>query len=297
MNRTPIIFISTLIAFALSFGAFVLAPQLQVGGQGLTKVVGSEAAYPVARAGTAVQGAEVYRAEGCVACHSQQIRQSGVVFDVALKEAGTNEPALIAVLKKLDPKLDDAAAKALAGAVPQLCLSGLATKAEADAAKAALEAVGEVKAQIRLRPTGADIARNWGLRRSVAADYLYDSPVLLGAQRIGPDLSNVGARRPDAGWQLRHLYAPRAEIKDSTMPPYKYLFETRKVGHAPSPDALQLPAGFEPPAGYEVVPTDRARELVAYLRSLRVDAPLYEAPLAGPLALPKPDATNNAVAQ
>jgi hypothetical protein len=39
-----------------------------------------------------------------------------------------------------------------------------------------------------------------------------------------------------------------------------------------------LPAEFAPPAGYEVVPTDDAKNLAAYLLSLRADAPLYEAP-------------------
>ena len=37
---------------------------------------------------------------------------------------------------------------------------------------------------------------------SVAADYLYDQPVMLGSQRIGPDLTNVGLRQPDAAWQF-----------------------------------------------------------------------------------------------
>jgi hypothetical protein len=39
-----------------------------------------------------------------------------------------------------------------------------------------------------------------------------------------------------------------------------------------------LPKELAPPAGYEVVPTDDAKNLVAYLLSLRADVPLYEAP-------------------
>jgi hypothetical protein len=50
----------------------------------------------------------------------------------------------------------------------------------------------------------------------------------------------------------------------------------------PSPDALNLPKKFAPPAGYEVVPTTEARQLAAYLLSLRADAPLYEAPFTPP---------------
>ena len=105
----------------------------------------------------------------------------------------------------------------------------------------------------------------WGVRQSVAEDFLYDDPVQLGSLRIGPDLANVGVREPDANWQLVHLYAPQSVVKDSAMPPFRYLFEVRKIGSAPSPDALDFPKGFGPPAGYEVVPTPEAKELAAYL--------------------------------
>ena len=63
------------------------------------------------------------------------------------------------------------------------------------------------------------------------------------------------------------------------MAPYRFLFETRKIGGGPSPDALALRGGFAPPAGYEIVPKDQAKALVAYLGSLRADASLYVAPL------------------
>jgi cytochrome c oxidase cbb3-type subunit II len=66
------------------------------------------------------------------------------------------------------------------------------------------------------------------------------------------------------------------------MPPFRYLFVKQKIGDAPSPDALNLPPAFAPPAGYEVVPSDDAKKLVAYLLSLHADAPLYDAPFTPP---------------
>ena len=66
------------------------------------------------------------------------------------------------------------------------------------------------KAETHIVAIGADIARGWGLRQSVAEDFLYDDPVQLGSLRAGPDLANVGARLPDLNWQLVHLYAPQA---------------------------------------------------------------------------------------
>ena len=129
---------------------------------------------------------------------------------------------------------------------------------------------------------GTDIARGWGVRRSVAADFLYDNPVQLGSLRAGPDLANIGVRLADANIQLLHLYAPQSVAKNSTMPAFRYLFEVRKIGDAPSPDAVTLPKEFAPAAGYEVVPKTEAKELVAYLLSLRANVPLYEAPFTPP---------------
>ena len=113
---------------------------------------------------------------------------------------------------------------------------------------------------------------------SVAADYLYDQPVQLGSLRAGPDLANIGVRAPDANWQLQHLYAPKSVTPTSTMPSFKFLFEVRKIGATPSPDALNLPKEFAAADGYEIVPKPEAKQLAAYLLSLKANVPLYEAP-------------------
>ncbi len=213
MNRGPPIFLGLFFALASSWYGMVLEPQLELGRLVETNSVSAGETYPVPRPGQASQGLQVYRANGCVECHSQQVR-----------------------------------------------------------------------------PTPADLER-WGKRRTVAEDYLYDRPVPLGAQRVGPDLANLALRPRTEAWHLAHLYAPRSVVPGSTMPPYPFLFETRKRGTRPAPDALQLPAGFAPPPGWEVVPKPEANELVAYLNSLKADAALFDAPLPLP-----PGATNAAAA-
>jgi len=136
-----------------------------------------------------------------------------------------------------------------------------------------------------------DMERGWGVRRTVARDYLFENPPVLGVRRIGPDLANVGASgwrnepandsaRPakrDATWHFLHLYHPTAIIKVSNMPAYKGLFDLRKITGSPSLDALALPAEMAPPSGYEVVPKAEAKSLVAYLLSLDRSHPLKEA--------------------
>jgi cytochrome c oxidase cbb3-type subunit 2 len=293
VNFGPIVFLATFFALAASWCGFVLAPQMQVGQLGQTNTVPPGATYPLARPGQAAQGAQVYRANGCVYCHSQQVTQTGTVCDVLVTDPGTNQAAAIAALIQLRPELHDGDVKALIANLPAHVLQGV-TKEGADAATKLLNATS-AKAQLLIVPTGPDIARGWGKRRSVAEDFLFDTPAMPGSQRVGPDLANVGARLPDANWHLRHLYAPRMDVKESTMPPYRFLFEKRKIEYRPSPDALVLPPELAPPAGYEIVPTPAARALVAYLLSLRSDAPIFSAPYTT-LAAPANNGGTNAPA-
>jgi cbb3-type cytochrome oxidase cytochrome c subunit len=48
--------------------------------------------------------------------------------------------------------------------------------------------------QVRAEYAASDIDRKWGQRRSAPRDYIFDRPTLLGKERLGPDLSNVGKR-------------------------------------------------------------------------------------------------------
>ena len=43
--------------------------------------------YPVQRPGEATLGLQVYRANGCAACHTEQVRQDGVACEVVLTGA------------------------------------------------------------------------------------------------------------------------------------------------------------------------------------------------------------------
>jgi len=290
MNYGPLIFLAAFFALASSWFGLVLTPQLKVGQLQQTNTL-SGALYPVARPGVAQQGLQVYRANGCVHCHSQQVGQSATVFDVLIAEPGTNRVALNEALRKVKPALSAPDAEQLLSRIP-VEVARFHSRDEAEAAVKTLS-IGGAKAQFLIVPVGPDIARGWGRRRNVAEDYLFDSPTLLGSVRIGPDLANIGVRQPDINWHLRHLYAPKAEVKGSTMPSYPYLFEKRKAGRRPSPEALALPAEFaEKMKGYEIFPTPDAKALAAYLVSLRSDAPLFISPISVASAAPVEGATN-----
>ncbi len=104
-------------------------------------------------------------------------------------------------------------------------------------------------------------------RPSVGGDYAYATPQLLGTERTGPDLSNIGLRQPSDVWQYIHLWNPRAVVHDSVMPRYPWLFTVRSKA-APGDVGVPLPPGFGPSSGV-VVATDNAKDLVAYLKSLK----------------------------
>jgi len=298
MNHGPLVFLAAFFALASSWWGFVLTPQLQIGRLQQTNTLGSAAStYPVARPGLAQQGLQVYRANGCAYCHSQQVGQTGTTLDIVLADAGTNqavtlaaslklatpspdEPAVMTALPPLEAMRENTNGAALPKGLPKALLRSSSREA-ANAAVATIDATG-AKAQLWILPAGPDIARGWGRRRSVAEDYLFDSPAMPGSQRIGPDLANVGVRLPDAHWHLLHLYAPQHQVKGSTMPPYRYLFQTRKIERRAAPDALVLPSPLAPPPGYEVVPSPEAKALAAYLVSLRADASLFNAPMTVP---------------
>jgi len=279
------VFVATLVALGASWCGFVLLPLLQFGGAKQTVVLQSTDTWPVQRTGAATLGLQAYRANGCVACHTEQVRQTGVACELTLTSLGVQKPAdfkdftrSLFVLPELAAYTNalTASLNGWNGGLPQTLLTSADKDLIAEMADR-LKAVG-VKSETRIVSTGADVARGWGPRQSVAVDYLYDQPVQLGSLRAGPDLANIGVRSPDANWQLQHLYAPKSVVANSTMPSFKFLFEVRKIVAAPSSDALNLPKEFAAADGFEVVPTPEAKQLVAYLLSLKANMPLYEAP-------------------
>ncbi len=126
----------------------------------------------------------------------------------------------------------------------------------------------------QVRPLAVDQA--WG-RPATAGDYAYVTPLgplvpyapaVLGSERTGPDLTNVGARQASDVWQYIHLYNPRSVVPDSVMPAYPWLFDEVTVAAA-GQTVVPVPAAFAPKNGSQVVPNARGMALVAYLLSLK----------------------------
>lgn len=83
---------------------------------------------------------------------------------------------------------------------------------------------------------------------SQAWESMYDVPNTFGTRRIGPDLAREAGRRSD-DWHYAHLWNPRSTVPRSIMPKYTWLFEQQ---------------------GETWVPTEKAKDLVAYLQGLGI---------------------------
>lgn len=133
--------------------------------------------------------------------------------------------------------------------------------------------------QVRRPDFGSDHDRGWGDRQSVARDYIYQPFPQIGSSRVGPDLANIGDRKPTAPDEddLLHLLYSGAD----GMPSYRFLFEERRIGSEAqrSDRALKLTGALEPKPGWEIVPTARAIDLVGYLVNLKT---AYDYPEAVP---------------
>jgi cbb3-type cytochrome oxidase cytochrome c subunit len=287
------LFIGVFGTFAFSWVGLTVIPNLQIGALNPQMDEEGTDIYPAPKSGMAERGRRIYAANGCIYCHSQQIRPDYASADVD-----------------------------------------------------------------RTRDLGPSPRPKWAERRSAPRDYIFDRPVVLGQERMGPDLADIGkaapseeekpaaapganapaaspaaAQSPSANtappkpgaagspaapaqpqsaaaaapaaspspsaspnpngvppayteaWHHRHLYSPRSvnpDNEDSTMPAYRFLYEKHQIAGERSADALELSGRDAPPPGWEIVPSYDAKCLVAYLMSLDQSHPLNEVKSAAP---------------
>lgn len=121
-----------------------------------------------------------------------------------------------------------------------------------------------------------DMDNVFGDRPGIPADYAHNTrqdiwrntATLMGTERTGPDLTNVGKRQPSMAWNLLHLYQPRAVVAKSIMPAYPWLFKVKK--NVDSTDVeITVPDEYRKGVNGSIVATQEALDLVAYLQSLK----------------------------
>ena len=121
-----------------------------------------------------------------------------------------------------------------------------------------------------------EMDKMFGSRPGMAADYAnigrtsiwQNTATLMGTERTGPDLTDIGNRQPSKDWHLMHLYNPRAVIAQSIMPSYQWLFEIKETP-TKTDVVVNVPAQFMYGKTGKVVAKKEALQLLAYLQSLK----------------------------
>ncbi len=121
-----------------------------------------------------------------------------------------------------------------------------------------------------------DMDKIWGSRPGIAADYASikrtdlwrNTATLMGTERTGPDLTDIGNRQPSKDWNLVHLFNPRIVVKESIMPAYPWLFAFKKEP-AKNDVIVNVPKEYLNGREGKIIATQDALNLIAYLQSLK----------------------------
>jgi cbb3-type cytochrome oxidase cytochrome c subunit len=309
--------------FAFSWAGLTLIPNYQIGHLDPQSDEEGTDIYPLPKSGMADRGRRVYAANGCVYCHSQQVRADYAASDIERKW-GTRRsaprdyiferPALLGKMR-LGPDLsnigkrapsEDQNAPPPTSASPAPSASPAAspaataptTGASPAASPAATAAAPPVSPAANAPAAGTSPAAP---PPATAAASPAASPVASAAASPATSPANAastadtnagpagGPPAYSAAWHHLHLYSPRSVTLDSNMPAYHFLYEKRRVSGERSTDALKLTGPNAPSDEWEIVPTYDAKCLVAYLMSLDQSHELQEAKLAtAPASSPAP---------
>jgi cbb3-type cytochrome oxidase cytochrome c subunit len=295
--------------FAFSWLGMTVVPNLQIGSLNPQMDEDGGDAYPVPPSGMALRGARIYAANGCVYCHSQQVRPDYGGSDLERKWGERRsaprdyifQPIVFLGKMRTGPDL------ANVGHQPAMKEKGATTPPPAPAAGGAVPAAGApaTAAAAATAPPAGPGAPATAPAAAVSPAPAAGAPAppsSAGAQPAAnaptstPSLvADVNALTADgkplpytAAWHHRHLYNSRSISEDSNMPAYRFLYEKRRITGTASPDAINFAGDSreEPEAGWEIVPSYDAKCLVAYLMSRDQSHGLKEAKSPATLALP-----------
>jgi len=304
------LFLGIFCTFAFSWAGLTLIPNYQIGHLDPQMDEEGNDAYPAPRSGMAERGRKIYAANGCVYCHSQQVRADYAASDIerkwgqrrsAPRDYLFDRPVLLGKMRvgpdlanigKRAPAEDEnapppASTSPAPGASP--AASPAASPGGSPAASPPAPAPNPAVAPEKVvaanspppAPTSATTASVPPASANTAANAASSADTMVGPSGAAPAYS--------AAWHHLHLYSPRSLVLDSNMPAYHFLYEKRRIGGERARDALKLSGPDAPEEGWEIVPTYDAKCVVAYLMSLDQSHELKEAKLtAAPPSSPAP---------
>lgn len=299
MKGITALFLGIFGTFAFSWAGLVLIPNYQIGHLDPQVDDDGNDPYPAPKSGMADRGRRIYAANGCVYCHSQQVRADYAGSDIerkwgvrrsAPRDYLFERPVVLGKMR-LGPDLsnigkrapvEEEAAPPAASPAP----AGPATPQTSPAASAAPGA-SPSKPSASATPAASPAANANAQPSPASAAASPTTPAASATPAPGASPADKAVAANDApppysaAWHHRHLYSPRSLVLDSNMPAYHFLYEKRRISGERAADALKLGEKDAESEGWEVVPTYDAKCLVAYLMSLDQSHALKEAKAAG----------------
>jgi len=300
--------------FAFSWVGLTVLPNWQIGHLNPQSDEEGTDIYPQPQSGMFERGARVYAANGCIYCHSQQVRADYAADDIergwgnrrsAPRDYIFERPVFLGKMRMGQDIANIGSRAPAEQASPATSGASPATASSPATAAAASPATSPGSAP----PAGAPSP---GPKTGLASP----SPAAANAMPGGATSASAGPQTAGPPWPIQtigeppmysaawhhvHLYSPRSINFDSNMPAYRFLYKKRRISDARSADALKLTGSDAPPEGWEVIPSYDAKCLVAYLMALNQSHPLKEAKSAGgappaagsPAASPSPAAAGS----
>ena len=264
--------------FTFSWIGLTVIPNLQIGALNPQSDEEGTDIYPMPESGMVAHGRQVYAANGCIYCHSRQVRPEYASSDIdrkwgdrrsAPRDYVFERPVLLGKMR-MGPDLAN--------------IGKRGTPQESPSASPAANPPAAPNAPASSPGPASSAAPPAAANKSTAAPAAANS-----AEPPAPNASPAASASPNPNgeppmyseaWHHKHLYAPRSmnpDTRDSNMPAYQFLYEKRRITGERAADALQLTGDDAPPNGWEVVPTYDAKCLVAYLMAQDQSHPLKEA--------------------
>jgi cbb3-type cytochrome oxidase cytochrome c subunit len=296
--------------FAFSWVGLTVIPNWQIGHLNPESDEEGTDIYPRPQSGMFERGAHVYSANGCVYCHSQQVRADYAANDIernwgnrrsAPRDYIFERPVFLGKMR-MGQDLANIGERAPAqqespapGGAASPAAQGAASPASSPATASAASPASSPAVSSSPNAT-PPLGQRTGVASPSLSQMVNATPG--GSSPVAPAAQTPGAPWPiqtegfppmySAAWHHVHLYSPRSINFDSNMPSYRFLYEKRRIAGERSADAVQLSGADAPPAGWEVVPTYDAKCLVAYLMGLNQSHPLREVRSVGgaPAAAP-----------
>src|SRR5689334_19742233 len=239
------LFIGIFGTFAFSWVGLTVIPTWQIGSLNPQSDEEGTDIYPRPQSGMFRRGAHVYAANGCVYCHSQQVRADYIADDIERKWGNRRSaprdyvferPVFLGKMR-MGQDLANIGARAPAPEESPAPAAQGAGVSSPPPSQAASSSPGTSPASAASPNASPPPGQGTGVASPSPGQMANTTPG--GSSPAAPSAQTPGAQWPiqtaglppmySAAWHHVHLYAPRSINPDSNMPGYRFLYKKRRI--------------------------------------------------------------------